>query len=426
MSLVDTMLNLPFSVLNHWGYAIILFITLIEATPILGFFVPGQLIVILAGFLVKQSMLDMGNVILVASFGAIFGDLIGYMLGKKYGISFITKYGKYFFFKREHYEKTKMIMNNHTGKALIFGRLNSLTRSFAPFVAGSSNLPFRKFMVYNIIGGISWAVAFVMVGYIFGASYEIASKYIGRFMLLAIVLSIALIYAYSFINKKRHIFTKYHLYTLVLSIFSLYVFSKMTEDVLDNEFMTRVDVWLNAHVILLWSPLLNKVMLFITNIANSIVLLILCIILFSILVYKKKWYHSILLVFSIIGGVSLELLAKLIIHRTRPQNSLIEFSGYSFPSGHATMAIIFFSVLLYSFKDDIKNVLYRRIFITTNIALFFLIGLSRVYLNAHWFSDVIAGFALGMFWLTLLILIINVTILLSKRTTQKEQVSNKE
>ncbi len=416
MPFIDRILNLPLPVLNHWGYWIILLAAMLEASPLLGLLIPGQSIVILGGFLVKVGVLDLGDVLFVSALGAIIGDLIGFLLGKKYGYSFITRYGKYFFFKREHFEKTKKVMNHHTGKTLVIGRFNSLTRAFAPFVAGSTNVSFLKFFTYNIIGGLSWAISFVMVGYIFGKSYEIISRYIGKFIFIALVVSIVLVYLYRFINKRKHIFSTYHLYALTLNFFSLYVFSKMIEDVIDKELVTRLDIWLNAKMVLLWNPVLNSMMIFITNAVRPTHLFILSMILFFVLLYKKKVYYSLLLLFGMIGGLLFELLTQGIIHRARPENALIEVGGYSFPSGHATMAILFFSILMYSFKDDIKNRALRHTFIIGNIVLFLLIGFSRVYLNVHWLSDVIAGFSLGLFWLTLLILVFKVIISLSKKT----------
>ena len=203
MSLIDKIVSLPLPLLNHWGYWMILGVTLIEATPIFGFLIPGQLIVILGGFFAKIGILDVGDVILVSAAGAILGDFLGYLLGKEYGSSFITQYGKYFFFKMEHFEKTKKIMNEHAGKTLIMGRFNSLTRAFAPFVAGTSGIGFLRFFMYNIFGGISWAILFVMIGYIFGNSYEIAVQYVGRFIFIAVVVSIGVIYWYKYIQKKK-------------------------------------------------------------------------------------------------------------------------------------------------------------------------------------------------------------------------------
>ena len=206
MSFIDYVLNLPISALGLWGYLIIFITAMLEATPLFGLIIPGQSIVVVGGFLAKQSILDVGDIIFLAALGAILGDLIGYSLGKKYGYSFITKYGKYFLFKKEYFEKTKKIMNNHTGKSLIIGRFNSLTRAFAPFVAGSTNVPFSKFLLYNIIGGISWAALFVLIGYVFGKSYEVASKYFGRLILFTILISILIIYTYKFLKKREYIF----------------------------------------------------------------------------------------------------------------------------------------------------------------------------------------------------------------------------
>ncbi len=397
MSFIETLLLLPSPLLHHWGYWVILIAAMLESTPVFGLLIPGQVIVILGGFFAKTGILDLGDVLWVSALGAIVGDGIGYFLGRKYGHSFITRYGRYFFFRDKQYHATQKLMRQHSGKTLVLGRFASLTRAFAPFVAGSTRVPFLTFLVYNIIGGVSWAVSFVLLGYVFGASYEVTSKYIGRFVVIAIILSILFMYAYRFINKRKRIFEKYHIYALMLNVFSLYIFSKMLEDVLDHEFITKIDWWLSQNVVMLWNPWLNKIMLVITQIVSPLNLFILSLILFIFLLFKKKWYNSLLLICSLIGGLLLEVLVKLIIHRARPENAYITVGGYSFPSGHATMSVIFFSLLLYSFKDDIKRGIARNTFILTNIILFVLIGFSRVYLNVHWLSDVIAGFAIGLF-----------------------------
>ena len=405
MSFIDIISNLSFLGFDHWGYVVIFFAAAFEAMPLLGLFVPGMVIVVAGGFMVKLGILDIGDTIVIAAMGAIGGDLVGYIWGKKYGVSFLDRYGKYFFFRKEQFEKTKKLMSRHTGKSIIIGRFNSLTRSFAPFIAGSTSTPFGKFLLFNIIGGVAWAVSFIMIGFVFGQSYEVASKYIGEFVTVAIIASIGIVYLYRFINKRKHIFSKYHLYTLIINIFSLYLFAKMVEDVIDMEPVTKLDVWLNGKVMLLWGFPLNEVMIFITNIASPLNLFLFSILLLVVFITKNKWYHAILLVTGMTGGVLFEVVTKFLMHRERPINALIEISGYSFPSGHATMATIFFVLLLYAFKDDIKNKTLKILFISGTILAFLFVGLSRVYLNVHWFSDVLAGFALGLFWLTLLVLI---------------------
>ncbi len=211
MSIINKILGLPFPVLNHWGYWVLLLAAILESSPLFGLLIPGQLIVVIGGFFVRLGILDFGDTIFIVALGAVLGDLIGYLLGKKYGYSFITRYGKYFFLKRKYFEKTKRLMNHHTGKTLIIGRFNPLTRAFAPFVAGSSDVSFLKFLAYNIIGGISWAISFVLIGYFFGKSYEIIDQYVGKFIFIVIILSIVILYLFKFINKRRHIFSKHFL-----------------------------------------------------------------------------------------------------------------------------------------------------------------------------------------------------------------------
>ena len=219
-----------------------------------------------------------------------------------------------------------------------------------------------------------------------------------------------------FISKKKNILLKKYLYVLAINISSLYLFFKITENVVENGLVTKLDMLINGKIVLLWDSLQNKIMIFITNIGSQNNLLILLLILFGVLVYKKKWHYSLLLLFSMIGGVILTVLTKIIIHRARPENALIEVSGYSSPSGHATMAILFFSLLIYLFKDTLKSKTARYSFIIGNIMLFLGIGFSRIYLNVHWLSDVIGGFLLGLFWLTLLLLIFKIITSFSKKT----------
>ncbi len=200
--LIDFLLNNP-EAYRYPSYVIIFVSSLFESTPFFGFLIPGMVIVIASGFIVKLGILDIFDTIIIASLGAILGDMIGFYLGKKYGENFFIKYGKYFLIKRKHFEKTKEIMNKHTGKALILGRFNSLTRAFAPFVAGSSNVEFKKFMKFNISGGFLWGTSLVLLGILFGASFEVAVKYIGKVSTAILVLAILLFFVYKAFKKSQ-------------------------------------------------------------------------------------------------------------------------------------------------------------------------------------------------------------------------------
>jgi undecaprenyl-diphosphatase len=415
MHIIDRIINLPLAVLNHWGYWIIFFFAFIETSPFFGLFIPGQSVLIVGGFLAKIGILKLTELIFIAALGTIIGDFTGYLLGRRYGFSLFSKYGKYVLLKKEHLDNTKKLVNKHTGKALILGRFNSVTRAVAPFAAGSMDIPFSKFVPFNILSCIMYAMAFIFIGYMLGTSYEIASRYMGKIFFAAFILSIISVYAYHFINKRKQLFARYHLHILMLNVISLIIFSRMLDNVVDSDLITGWDIWLNGKMVSLWNPLLNKVMIFISYCGSAPFLITLSAILFAVLIYKRKRYHSLLLASALAAGLVSELIIKSVIFLARPNNSMVHISGYSFPSAHTTMATIFFFLLMYSFKDDIKNKLLKILFIAATAALFILIGFSRVYLNVHWLSDVIAGFALGLFWLTLLILLFKYAAHLQRR-----------
>ena len=191
------------------------------------------------------------------------------------------------------------------------------------------------------------------------------------------------------LDKQKMIF-----YLLGIEIVLLFIFYKLVNDIINNN--VALDVLLNEKVMLLWNPLLNKAMILVTMIMDTKAAVGLSIGLLAVLVSKKKFYYSFLLVSSLAVGQAVKSLVKLIIMRTRPENALIHVEGFSFPSGHATTAIIFFSLIIYFFKDDIKKKFLKNLFIAANVLMILLIGFSRVYLGVHWASDVIGGFCLGL------------------------------
>ena len=171
--------------------------------------------------------------------------------------------------------------------------------------------------------------------------------------------------------------------------------------------IANIDNLIYVWVMSLWNPLVFKLALVITNIGGTISIGLLFLVSILVLIFKKKYRHAILLTIGLGGAVILEIILKHLIARPRPLLGLIEETGFSFPSAHAMIAVTFFGLLIYIFKDSFKNKLGKGIFIGGLSLLIILIGLSRVYLGVHWFSDVVAGFALGTLWATFSLLLTN-------------------
>ena len=112
-------------------------------------------------------------------------------------------------------------------------------------------------------------------------------------------------------------------------------------DFITKSVFSGQDIWINSHIINVQNPALNKIMIILTNMLSPELLLALSILLFFVLVHKKKWHESILLALSIIIGLATVELIKMLVRRPRPENSLIKEAGYSFPSTHSAIAIIY-------------------------------------------------------------------------------------
>lgn len=411
------------SVVEHGGYTVLFLLSILEGVPVIGSLIPGHTAVVLSGFLIKLGIFNWIIVIVIVIFGAMMGDVIGYLLGKKYGFIFLEKFGKYIFIKPEHIEKAKALVVKHTGKAIIFGRFSPITRPLAPFIVGASNIHINSFWFYDFIGVALWSISSIALGYIFGASYHLAAGIFGKFIVIAIIIAILIILAYKVINKQFHIFAKYELIVLFLNLFGLYVFFKTIQDALkDKAFMANLDVWVNlffsSHTTSFGLTFMNIV----TDIFSPTLLLFVTLIGVVYFIIKKQWRYATISLLATGGGLVIGAFIKEIVERARPLDAFILETDFSFPSGHAVAVTIFFTLVIYFFARKIHSLVWRELFITGSVLLIILTAVSRLYLGVHWLSDVVAGCAFGLFWTTLMILSVRYIGMISKIIREKREV----
>lgn len=395
------------SVLEHGGYWILVIVVIIEGLPLIGTIIPGQTIVVMAGFFAKLGVLDPWYVLIIVSLSAILGDLLGYEIGKKYGMKFVENFGPYVLIKPHHIERAKGLINAHTGKSIIIGRFTAITRSLIPFIAGATGIHKGKFWFFNLAGSVLWAVASVALGYAFGASYEIAAQYFGRFAMVGVILATLLLFAYHYINKNRHIFAKYQVIALLTAVASSTVFFWLVDAVFSRKsFLSRLDIWVSRLVDHSHTWYAIGISKWISNIFSPTTLAVASVLLLIWTFRRRLRHEAMVILLSYPIGVILGYVVKEVVGRDRPGLMVVKAGGHSFPSGHATAAALFFSLIIYLAFKHVKNPFWREISISASIIMAIIVALTRVYLNVHWLTDVVAGLALGALTVSLVVLIL--------------------
>ena len=176
-----------------WGYVIVGLAVFLENSVGAGLIVPGETLVILGGFYARVGDLWLPLVTLVVVVCAIAGDNVGYLIGRRYGRRFLERHGKKLLVTPTRLEMAERYYEEHGGKTIFLGRFVPVVRSAGFIVAGTAQMPWRRFIVYDVIGATIWGVGHTMLGYFLGASYERWEKYLTPIGIgLAVVLLISI------------------------------------------------------------------------------------------------------------------------------------------------------------------------------------------------------------------------------------------
>ncbi len=155
-----------------FGYPLVFLATFLEDSVAAGLVVPGETIVILAGFYARVGGLSLPWVMLAALLGAVLGDNVGYLIGRRLGGRLSSLRGAKHLFTRERLVKAEDYYGRHGGKTVFFGRFVPVVRSLGCLVAGASRMRWRPFIAYDLIGATIWVAGHTLLGFLVGASYE--------------------------------------------------------------------------------------------------------------------------------------------------------------------------------------------------------------------------------------------------------------
>lgn len=176
-------------VIRWGGLPILVAIVFAETGLFFGFFLPGDSLLVTAGFVASTTtVLKIGHVIPALITAAVVGDNVGYFVGRKAGEALYRRQETRWF-KRQHLLATRAFYEKHGAATLIMARFVPFARTFAPIVAGIANMPYRRFITCSIAGGVLWVTSLTLLGYYFG-QIPFVKKHIETAILLVIFVSL--------------------------------------------------------------------------------------------------------------------------------------------------------------------------------------------------------------------------------------------
>ncbi len=446
--MIDRLVNLVDSI-GPWGYLAVFAVVMLECQALLGLFLPGESLVLVAGFLARQGTFDSGYLVLVISLAAIAGDSAGYRLGRALGLDWLARHGRRLGVRPENLDRVSVFIARHGGKAVFVSHFTHLMRSLMPFFAGASRMRYRRFVIFNAAGCVAWAATFVAIGYLAGEAWRVAAKWAGRageivggVCLVAIGLSWLwrlvvrhedditrrwqLLAGHPRVMSMRRRFAPQLAFLrdrlspqgymglqltigLLFLVGASWLFGGIAEDVVHGDPLTVVDkhvaLWLHHRT----THRMISVMQAVTALGSGEVVAGIAGLAALVLLWTRRWHSLLTLGLVLPGGLLLDVLLKLAFHRSRPDfgDSMAIFYGYSFPSGHAMAATLLYGVLAALAVESIRSWRWRMLIVISAIVLVLLVAFSRMYLGAHYLSDVLGAIAAGTAWLALCLIAVN-------------------
>ena len=408
-----------------------------ETGAFVGLVFPGETAVIIGGALAGQGENSVVLMLAIVWFCAWAGDTVSFLLGQRLGRGFVLRHGPKVRITEPRFAQVESYFQRHGGKTILIGRFIGLVRALAPFIAGSSGMTYRAFVPYSVLGTGLWAATFTLLGYFISENIneatELASR--GIFVFGAVVGTVvALVLAIRYLrvreNRQRlarrmegmtvlrplvafgrriepqvrflwHRVTPGGLgleFTTLMAVLAVALFAVVgfAAIFIDDPGPTPGDTQAIDVVDRLRSDWLTDLAKVVTVFGSSYVTLAVALVAAIVLATRRRWTEVWVLVAALaICHIAVPVL-KEAIERPRPEGGLIDVSGDSYPSGHAAYSVLYTWLVLTITVRVRPGLTYATGLIVAGVALTVAVGLSRVYLGVHYFSDVAGGWALGV------------------------------
>ncbi len=429
------------SALGQWTYLVVGLMAFLETGAFVGLVAPGESFMLLGGVVAGQGEVSLIVLIAIGWSCAVLGDVASFYAGHRLGREFLVKHGPKFSITKERLERVDGFFDDHGGKAVFLGRFIGIVRAVNPFLAGSSGMPLRRFLPYSILGAGAWASSLLVLGYVFWQSFDrvIAVAERGALALgTTITVLVGGIWIYRYLRVPEHRDELAHWISRTLDrpvmrpvarvvrplwrrtrALRVFIAGRLTPGELGLEVTTLHAIlavgafgFIGNYLELRTATLipgderaaelaqtlrndtLVDIARVVTEFASSAVLIPALALTCWFLLYRRMiWEAATLVAGSVLIWIAVAV-TKNIVERPRPADPLIDVDGYSYPSGHAAHAVAWLAIGVVVARA-LPGLARPAALVLASIAVVVVVGATRVYLGAHYLSDVVGGVGLG-------------------------------
>lgn len=408
--------------LGAWTYLLVGVLAFLETGAGVGLIVPGELSILVGGLVAGQGKIDVVTLIAIVWTCAVAGDLTSYALGRRLGRAFMLRHGPRVKITEARFEQVERFFARYGGKTILIGRFVGLVRAIAPFIAGSSRMPLRRFLPYDVIGAGLWSTTFVLLGYVFWQSFDqvaaIASK--GALALGAVIgLTVAIVAAVRHLREPAHreaLLARLPAWArgparfaggrLMPGDLGLELTTLLAAGLVGAFTFGGLERYLADHGTtagdrraLRWTQDVGPGSLVdaakaLTALGSLSVVLGAGVVAAAVLVLRRGWLELAVLAAGLGLTVLVVHVAKDATDRPRPGGGLVDVAGSSFPSAHAAYSVAWVAIAVALWRV-IPAFAGRFAVVGAALVLAVAVGLTRVILHVHYLSDVLAGWGLA-------------------------------
>jgi membrane protein DedA with SNARE-associated domain/membrane-associated phospholipid phosphatase len=435
--------------LGKWTYLAVGTLAFLETGAFVGLVAPGETAVIVGGLVAGQGQISLMVLIAIVWTCAVLGDVTSYTLGRRLGRSFMVRHGARVKITEERLEQVEAFFARRGGMTILIGRFIGLVRALAPFIAGASRMPLRKFLPYDVLGAGLWATTFCVLGYVFWRSFDQLTAWVSRGLFafgLVVGVTVAVVFvlrlernpelqartrawiaeqldrpllrpAAPYLRAGWHRvlrplarisqpparfvwnrFTPGELGLEVTTLLSLAAVGSFTFFLLGSELDDRVLLVGDRAAFdvadSLYSKPVRDMLVLVTALGSFPVVAALVTATTAWVAVRRRFFEAAVLPLSFLLIWLLVDLAKDGYDRPRPSDAHVDTDNMAYPSGHAAYAVAWVACAVVLVRAG-GSLATRFAAVTAAVVLAVIIGLTRVYLRAHYLSDVEGGWGLA-------------------------------